>query len=109
MTETPSKTTDEPALPAAHGSAFDLLIDLTEDPHDNGTYELHAKGAEYDAIYNATMRDANEIDALRTSLAELIDAMHRYEMDAAGECDGAPPEHREMMERAHALLPNQLL
>lgn len=46
-------------------------------------------------------------NALEASLAELVDAMHRYEGDVAGECDnGAPLAHREMMERAHALLSN---
>jgi hypothetical protein len=49
-------------------------------------------------------------NALESSLAELVAAMHRYEGDVAGECDnGAPPAHRAMMQRAHALLPNTVV
>lgn len=42
-------------------------------------------------------------DEWRSVLSEMVDAMRRYEMDVAGECD-APLRHRRMMHRAEQLL-----
>ena len=45
-----------------------------------------------------------EIELLKASLRELIQAMRRYEMDV----DESPPyEHREMIRRAEELLQSQ--
>lgn len=55
--------------------------------------------------YQQTMAGNSPVvpDEWRSVLSEMVDAMRRYEMDVAGECD-TPPRHRRMMHRAEQLL-----
>lgn len=75
---TPPENADgQSGLSVAPGSAFDVLLNLTEDHRDDGTYDLHAKGADYDRLYNATLSDANRIDALEEQIERWRDSNNR--------------------------------
>jgi hypothetical protein len=56
-------------------SAIAVLVDLVEDPKNNGDYKLTASSSQLSELWNAATKDADEILHLRNELHRLQEAL----------------------------------